>query len=155
MRVPCLAFLLPAISYQQKRRTGRKPILTYSYFVTTANILHGSCWDLTVFQPPSKLWRESLHQKGGVDAKKRSFCSHQRGVTFFCQFEIYLFFFLFYNFLWSTVDLESCVTYGIRLLHSYFSLFLMLTNSMLTHLGVCAFFFSLSLTITKTPLSDN
>ena len=53
-----------------------------------------------------------------------------------------LFFFLFYNFYWSTVDLESR---GIRCLHSYFSLFLTLTNSMLTHLGVCVPFFFLLL----------
>lgn len=134
------SLLLPAIDYQQRWELGENQFWHTLILFTQPIFYTGPTGTLLFFNLKQTL--KSLFIRRRYRCKTVILQPSKRCYLFFFQFEEFIFFFfLFYNFLWSTVDLESCVTYGIRLLHSYFSLFLMLTNSMLTHLGVCAFFF--------------
>lgn len=85
------SFLFPGIDYQQKIRTGWKPILTYSYFVYTANILHGSYSGLIVFQPQAN-FAESLFIRRRYRCKTVILQPSKRCYLYFPIWGIYLFF---------------------------------------------------------------
>ena len=143
-RVPFLAFFSLQLITNKRWELGENQFWHTLILFTQPIFYMGPTGTLLFFNLKQTL-KSLSSSEGGIDAKW-SFYSHQRGVTYFFQFgeflSLFFFFFLFYNFYWSTVDLERC---GIRCLHSYFSLFLTLTNSMLTHLGVCVPFFFLLL----------
>ena len=143
-RVPFLAFFSLRLITNKRWELGENQFWHTLILFTQPIFYMGPTGTLLFFYLKQTL-KSLSSSEGGIDAKRSFLQPSKRCYLFFSNLGNLSFFFLFYNFYWSTVDLESCITYRIRCLRSDFSLLLTLTNSMSTRLGVCVPFFFLLL----------